>query len=92
MMGFRSSFGGLVLSAGLAVGGLAISASAASAQFWDWGGKQTSWDWGGAESEKKIDGAGKQSVAIDKSAKNVNDKSRRKRCGSKRSMNSCRIR
>jgi lipoprotein-anchoring transpeptidase ErfK/SrfK len=69
MMGFRSRFGGLMLSAGLAVGGLAVSASAASAQFWDWGGKQTSWDWGGAESEKKIDGAGKQSVAIDKSAK-----------------------
>jgi lipoprotein-anchoring transpeptidase ErfK/SrfK len=69
MMGFRSGFGGLALSAGLAFGALSVTGTAASAQFWDWGGKQTTWDWGGAENEKKVDGAGKQSVPIDKSAK-----------------------
>ena len=69
MMGMFSRLSGLVLSTSLAVGALALSGSAASAQFWDWGGKQTAWDWGGAESEKKVDGAGKQNVPIDKSAK-----------------------
>lgn len=68
-MGFRSGFGGAMLSASLGFGALVLTGTAASAQFWDWGGKQTSWDWGGTESEKKVDGAGKQSVPIDKSAK-----------------------
>lgn len=62
-------FGGWVLSAGLALCVVAGSGSGASAQFWDWGGKETSWDWGGAEGDKKVDGAGKKVVAIDKSVK-----------------------
>ncbi len=62
-------FGGWMLSAGLALCVVTASGSSASAQFWDWGGKETTWDWGGAEGEKKVDGAGKKSVPIDKSAK-----------------------
>ncbi len=48
------------LALGVAMGLLATSAGSASAQFWDWGGQ---------ESEKKIDGSGKKSVPMDKSAK-----------------------
>lgn len=69
MMVRISRFGGVLVSAGMALSALALSGTAASAQFFDLGGKQTVWDWGGAESEKKVDGIGKHSVPIDKSAK-----------------------
>lgn len=59
-MQWQSRSGAFVMAAAFSLLVLAGSASSASAQLWDWGG---------AESEKKVDGSGAKSVAIDKSAK-----------------------
>lgn len=60
MMRLQSRSWAWALVATVSILGLLGSSGSASAQFWDWGG---------AESEKKVDGSGAKSVAIDRSAK-----------------------